>query len=135
MSTGFRDLGYRYVLLDDGWPACAEFRPTGTGACKTVAPRLADGRVEVDPQKFPPSKPGANDGLKLVADHLHGLGLKLGIYTAPHGRTCGDYWGLLGHEAIDTQMYADWVRMRSIASSTTTVPPSPYPRDGSHTHT
>jgi hypothetical protein len=28
--------------------------------------------------------------------------------TAPHGQTCGGYWGMLGHEATDSAMYASW---------------------------
>jgi len=105
VRTGLRDAGYNYILLDDGWPACDKFSPSGS--CETMSPRLLDGRVRVDPAKFPPSKPGANDGLKVVSDYLHSLGLKMGIYTAPHQRTCGAYWGLLYHEAIDTQFFAD----------------------------
>ena len=58
--------------------------------------------------KFPPSKPGLNDGIKVVADYLHSKGLKMGIYTAPHGLTCGGYCGMLGHEATDAAMYASW---------------------------
>jgi len=99
------------VLLDDGWPACAEWsdpsKPEASG-CANPAPRHDNGDVPVDERKFPPSGPGANDGIKVVADYLHAKGLKMGIYTAPHGRTCGGYWGMLGHEATDSQMYANW---------------------------
>ena len=102
---------YNYVLLDDGWPACAEWsdpsKPEASG-CANPAPRHDNGDVPVDERKFPPSGPGANDGIKVVADYLHAKGLKMGIYTAPHGRTCGGYWGMLGHEATDSQMYANW---------------------------
>ena len=51
---------------------------------------------------------GLNDGIKVVADALHKKGLKMGIYTAPHGLTCGGYWGMLGHETTDSAMYAGW---------------------------
>ena len=99
------------MLLDDGWPACAEWsdpsKPEASG-CANPAPRHDNGDVPVDERKFPPSGPGANDGIKVVADYLHAKGLKMGIYTAPHGRTCGGYWGMLGHEATDSQMYANW---------------------------
>jgi alpha-galactosidase len=106
VSTGLRDLGYKYILLDDGWPACSEFR--SSGACETSPPRLPNGQVQVDPNKFPPSSPGKNDGIKVVADYLHSLSMKMGIYTAPHARTCGNYWGLLHNEQQDTAMYASW---------------------------
>lgn len=92
---------YNYVLLDDGWPACDEWHDKpGAGGCVNPAPRLPDGSVRVDPLKFPPSSPDANDGIQLVADYLHSKGLKMGIYTAPHGLTCGGYWGSLGHEVL-----------------------------------
>jgi alpha-galactosidase len=106
VSSGLRDLGYNYILLDDGWPACAEFR--SSGACKTSPPRLPNSDVQVDPHKFPPSSPGKNDGIKVVADYLHNLSMKIGIYTAPHARTCGNYWGLLNNEQHDAAMYASW---------------------------
>lgn len=102
---------YNYVLLDDGWPACDEWEkpsePEASG-CKNPAPRLDNGDVVVDANKFPPSRPDMNDGIKVVADYLHAKGLKMGIYTAPHGLTCGGYWGMLGHEATDSAMYARW---------------------------
>jgi hypothetical protein len=50
--------------------------------------------VVVDAKKFPESSLGANDGIKLVADKLHSQGFKIGIYTAPHGQTCGGFWGM-----------------------------------------
>jgi hypothetical protein len=68
--------------LDDGWPACDEWsdprKPEASG-CKNPAPRLSNGDVVVDKKKFPPSKPGLNDGIKVVADYLHAKGLKMGI--------------------------------------------------------
>ena len=63
----------------DGWPACNVTGPTGR--CVVPPPRFEDASVPVDPVKFPPSTPGANDGLKVVADKLHAKGFKLGIYT------------------------------------------------------
>ena len=109
VKSGLRDVGFNYVLLDDGWPACYEFAGAkGASKCLVPAPRLEGGVVQVDAAKFPPSLPGKNDGIKVVAEYLHAQGLKLGIYTAPHGQTCGGYEGMLGHERTDSQMYADW---------------------------
>lgn len=51
----------------------------------------------------------AQAGVKAVADYIHGLGMKIGIYTAPHAVTCGKYTGSLGHEKVDAQTFADWV--------------------------
>ena len=65
VSTGMRELGYEYVMLDAGWGACLKQHwcthrtPAGyCGVCETPAPRLAGGVVLVDPAKFPPSAPG-----------------------------------------------------------------------------
>lgn len=89
ISTGLKDMGYNYVLIDDGWPQCAPGFKDPSGKCSNSMPRLEDASVLVDPDKFPSSSPGMNDGIKLVADKLHSKGLKIGIYTAPHGLTCG----------------------------------------------
>ena len=37
-QIGLVDAGYNYLLLDDGWPACAEFG-SGDGHCVTPHPR------------------------------------------------------------------------------------------------
>lgn len=80
------------MSTSQGWPACAVY--SSTGGCDVPPARLDDGTVVVDAKKFPESSPGANDGIKLVADKLHSQGFKVGIYTAPHGQTCGGFWGM-----------------------------------------
>jgi hypothetical protein len=45
----------------------------------------------------------------------------MGIYTAPHGLTCGGYWGMLGHEATDAAMYARWGIVRQFTPATTNL--------------
>jgi hypothetical protein len=44
----------------------------------------------------------------LLADYVHGKGLKLGIYSGPGPKTCAGYAGSLGHEEQDAKMYAEW---------------------------
>eukprot|EP00035_Acanthoeca_spectabilis_P008340 m.152325 g.152325 ORF g.152325 m.152325 type:complete len:452 (+) comp14318_c0_seq2:3577-4932(+) len=105
-ASGLREIGYEYILIDDGWPACQVYGENGR--CDVPPARLDDGTVIVDIKKFPESTLGANDGIKLVADKLHAKGFKIGIYTAPHGQTCGGYWGMLGHERTDAAMFAGW---------------------------
>ena len=41
----------------------------------------SNGRWVTDPSRFPPQ--GNTDGIKVVADYLHGLGMKFGIYVTP----------------------------------------------------
>lgn len=85
VTAGFRDVGYQYINIDDGW----------------VIGRDAAGRPIVDPVRFP-------DGLKPVADYLHARGLKLGVYSSPGALTCAGYPGSLDHEEIDAAVWAEW---------------------------
>ncbi len=39
---------------------------------------------------------------------MHSKGLKLGIYSSPGPRTCGEYPGSYGHEAQDAKTFAAW---------------------------
>ena len=89
---GLRDAGYQYLNLDDGW----------------AVNRTADGVLIADPKLFPPSAPGANDGIKLVADYVHARGLKFGIYTARGSLTCLGRPGSDSHEQIDADTWATW---------------------------
>ena len=71
-SSGLQKLGYQYVNLDDFWYQC----PGRQG------PNVDQyGRWITDPSRFPPQ--GDSDGMKVVADYIHGLGMKFGIYVTP----------------------------------------------------
>ncbi|KAG9011859.1 hypothetical protein FRB90_006957 [Tulasnella sp. 427] len=87
VKTGLKDLGYEYVLIDDCWQA-AERDP------KTKAP-------VANPKKFP-------NGIKHLADEIHKMGLKMGIYSDAGSLTCGGYFGSLDYEEIDAKQYAAW---------------------------
>jgi alpha-galactosidase len=86
VATGMRDLGYQYVNIDDHWHAEG---------------RAADGTPRANPATFP-------DGIAPVADRLHELGLKLGIYSDAAHLTCGRCYGGYGYEEIDARTYAAW---------------------------
>jgi alpha-galactosidase len=93
VSTGMRDAGYRYVVVDDCW-----FDPQ----------RGPAGELRGDPVRFP-------SGMKALADYVHARGLKFGLYEVPTERTCaqrgGVYPGLTGsggHEAQDARTFASW---------------------------
>jgi alpha-galactosidase len=86
VATGLKDAGYEYVNIDDCW---------------AEQERDAEGRLVPDDVKFP-------DGIAAVADYVHDLGLKLGIYADAGTETCAGYPGSLGHEEIDAQTFADW---------------------------
>ncbi|MFD5830921.1 NPCBM/NEW2 domain-containing protein [Lentzea sp. NPDC060358] len=88
VTRGLKDAGYEYVNLDDCW---------------ALPERDGDGDLVPDPARFP-------NGIKHVADYVHGKGLKLGIYTSAGTKTCADtgFPGGLGHEEQDARLFASW---------------------------
>lgn len=86
ISSGMRDAGYKYFVLDDGWMAMD---------------RDPNGSLIADPKKFP-------GGMKAFADYVHSKGLKFGIYNCAGDKTCGGYPGTRGHEYEDARLYASW---------------------------
>jgi alpha-galactosidase len=87
VSTGLRDAGYTYVVVDGGW------RDT------KLSP---EGELLADPVKFP-------HGMKSLADYAHSKGLKFGLHTVPGTHDCGgDPVGGYGHEAVQVKQFADW---------------------------
>jgi alpha-galactosidase len=85
-TSGMQADGYRYVNIDDCWPA---------------SQRDAVGRLVADPATFP-------GGIPAVARYVHRLGLKVGIYEDAGTTTCDGYPGSYGHEAIDARTFASW---------------------------
>jgi hypothetical protein len=71
-NSGLQKIGYEYVNLDDFWYQC--LGPQGPN----VDPY---GRWMTDSTKFPAE--GDTDGIKVVADYIHSLGMKFGIYVTP----------------------------------------------------
>src|SRR3989440_8273045 len=71
-NSGLAALGYTNINLDDFWYQCP-------GSQGPNVDRF--GRWVTDPVKFPPD--GATDGIQVVADHVHGDGLKFGLYVTP----------------------------------------------------
>jgi hypothetical protein len=71
-DSGLQKFGYTYVNLDDFWYQCPG--PQGPNVDTY-------GRWVTDPSRFPPQ--GDAIGIKVVADYVHSLGLKFGIYVTP----------------------------------------------------
>lgn len=86
VSSGMRDAGYQYLVLDDAWMA-----PT----------RDEQGALQADPNKFP-------KGMKDIGDYIHSKGLKFGIYECRSHRTCQSLPGSFDHEKIDMATFAAW---------------------------
>jgi alpha-galactosidase len=87
VASGLKDCGYEYVVIDDCW--------------SKKGGRDAHGNLIPDPEKFP-------DGIKPLADYIHGLGLKIGIYSDAADRTCGHHPGSFGFEEEDAAQWASW---------------------------
>lgn len=87
VDLGFKKAGYEYIVVDDCWS-------------KKVR-NTENFRLEADPDKFP-------EGMKAVADYVHGKGLKFGMYSCAGQRTCGDFPGSFDHEFLDAETFASW---------------------------
>ncbi len=86
VDLGLADLGYRYVVLDDG----------------CYKSERVDGLLSNEPIKFP-------NGFKSLSDYIHSKGLKFGMYNDIGTNLCaGSAVGTCGFEDVDTRSYIDW---------------------------
>ena len=87
VTSGLRDAGYVYVVIDGGW------RDTKLGP---------GGELRAHPTKFP-------GGIKRLADYAHSRGLKFGLHTAPGTHDCGgDAVGGYGREDVHLKQFVEW---------------------------
>jgi alpha-galactosidase len=92
VSSGMRDAGYEYLNLDDKW-----MDDDG---------RDGQGNLVGDSGRFP-------SGIAALADYVHSLGLKFGLYGDRGTETCanqgtGRESGSYGRETQDAQTFAAW---------------------------
>ena len=85
VSSGMKEAGYQYVVIDDCWHG----------------KRDENGFITADPVKFPA-------GIKALSDYVHSRGLKFGIYSDAGRKTCGSRPGSQGYEYQDALTYARW---------------------------
>lgn len=85
VSSGVKDAGYEFLVIDDCWHG----------------KRDANGFITADPLKFP-------SGIKALSDYVHSKGLKFGIYSDAGRLTCGGRPGSQGHEYQDALTYSRW---------------------------
>lgn len=85
ISSGMKDAGYEYIVIDDCWQVS----------------RDSLGFIVADTKKFP-------SGIKALADYVHSKGLKFGIYSCAGDKTCGGRPAGRGHEYQDAISYAKW---------------------------
>lgn len=86
VDKGYLAAGYEYLVIDDCW---------------SLRERGKDGLLVPDPEKFP-------NGMKAVADYVHGKGLKFGMYSCAGVMTCAGYPSSYDHEFVDAATFASW---------------------------
>ena len=74
VSSGMKDAGYQYVVIDDCWQVS----------------RDENGFILADPKRFP-------SGIKALAEYVHSKGLKFGLYSDAGKKTCAGRPGSQGH--------------------------------------
>ncbi|EHO39684.1 Alpha-galactosidase, NEW1 domain-containing protein [Caldithrix abyssi DSM 13497] len=90
VEKGLVNHGWQFVNIDDGWEIIGS---------SDEAKRHPNGEIRTN-KKFP--------DIKRLADDIHALGLKLGIYSSPGPLTCGGYTASYGYEELDAQTFARW---------------------------
>lgn len=65
VSSGMKDAGYEYIVIDDCWQIS----------------RDSTGKIVADPKHFP-------SGIKALSDYVHTKGLKFGLYSDVGKMTC-----------------------------------------------
>ena len=86
IELGLKDLGYEYIVLDDG-------------CYKNVR---VDGKLSNEEVKFP-------NGFSYLSNYIHNLGLKFGMYNDIGTNLCaGAEVGTCGHEDEDAKSYIEW---------------------------
>jgi Alpha galactosidase A/Alpha galactosidase C-terminal beta sandwich domain len=102
-SNGMKEVGYEYVVIDEGW---------------WLGERDAAGNIVVDPKRWPAIQPGQKDGdMANITGYIHSLGLKAGIYTDAGRDGCSMYpdsgpkylnSGSEGHYDQDFLQFSKW---------------------------
>ncbi|XP_041984557.1 alpha-N-acetylgalactosaminidase-like isoform X2 [Aricia agestis] len=86
VKEGYLQAGYNYVGIDDCW---------------LERERDEHGLLVPNKERFP-------NGMKAIADYLHNKGMKFALYEDYGNLTCAGYPGVLGHEEVDVETFANW---------------------------
>jgi alpha-galactosidase len=121
-DSGMINYGYSYVNIDDTWmikPASDDpLLLKGVADINDMQKRV-DGyklKSKCDYAYIPNPRDcngmiNSNDkfpDMKGLADYVHGLGLKIGLYSSPGTLTCAGFIGSFQHEYEDAQRFAQW---------------------------
>ncbi len=95
VKSGLVNHGWTYINVDDFWENHRNSKD------KTLQGPFRDTNGFIVPNvRFP--------DMKGLADYVHGLGLKIGLYSSPGPWTCGGCAASWQHEQQDAQTYAKW---------------------------
>ncbi|KAA8482450.1 alpha-galactosidase [Arcticibacter tournemirensis] len=95
VKSGLVNHGWTYINIDDFWQNHRDSKD------QTLRGKLRDDSGRIVPNaRFGDMKP--------LADYVHSLGLKIGIYSSPGPWTCGGCAGSYGYEKQDAESYARW---------------------------
>lgn len=95
VKSGLVNHGWTYINIDDFWQNNRDSRDPA------LQGKLRDEKGNI--------LPNARFGdMKVLADDVHDLGLKIGIYSSPGPWTCGGCAGSYGFERQDAESYARW---------------------------
>jgi len=95
VKSGLINHGWTYINVDDFWQNHRDSKdPTLQGEF-----RDKEGNI-ISNKRFP--------DMKELADYIHNLGLKAGLYSSPGPWTCGGCTGSFGFEKQDAETYAKW---------------------------
>ena len=95
VKSGLINHGWTYINVDDFWQ---NHRDSDD---KTLQGKFRDEKGFIVPNsRFP--------DMKGLADYIHNLGLKAGLYSSPGPWTCGGCTASWQHEQQDAETYAKW---------------------------
>lgn len=95
VKSGLINHGWTYINIDDFWENHRDSKDS------SLRGKFRDDAGYIMPNsRFVDMKP--------LADYVHSLGLKIGLYSSPGPWTCGGCAGSYGYEKQDAESYAKW---------------------------
>ncbi len=95
VKSGLINHGWTYINIDDFWENHRGSKDQSLrGKFRDESGNIVPNSRFVD--------------MKGLADYVHGLGLKVGLYSSPGPWTCGGCAGSYGYEEQDADSYAKW---------------------------
>lgn len=95
VKSGLINHGWTYINIDDFWENNRDSKDQSIrGEFRDATGNIVTNSRFVD--------------MKGLADYVHGLGLKIGLYSSPGPWTCGGCAGSYGYEKLDAESYAKW---------------------------